>query len=240
MSAVMFAVFLGFSLVTAVQPNWPVTAYLSGHVLGVAWLARQLSSSRAWYRRLGVTALALGCMASLALTVIIHHSDLVRPVLLAMARLTSCRNQLPLRRTDPTCRLRGWHALAAEVDRIRQRLRREGTEPVLAAAGWTLPGELGFYCRNHPTVYSLGLALGDRHSQYDCWRPNPVMDDRDFLGSTMIVVGEPSPALLGAFDRVETVRTVNYEEQGQPIARWTILVCRRYRGFGHSDRREEW
>jgi hypothetical protein len=102
---------------------------------------------------------------------------------------------------------------------------------VLATANWTLPGELAFYCEGQPTVYSLGLALGDRHSQYDLWRPNPVYDSEPFAGRTFVFVGEVTPDLREAFDWVETPGIVTYVECGQPIARWTVTVCRRFRGF---------
>ena len=49
-------------------------------------------------------------------------------------------------------------------------------EPVLAGMRWHIPGELAFYGRGRPEAYSLGLALEDRHSQYDLWRPNPTAD----------------------------------------------------------------
>ena len=49
-SAPMFAVFLFFSLKTTVEPNWPVTAYLSGLVLAAAWLAGMAQSPRLWLR----------------------------------------------------------------------------------------------------------------------------------------------------------------------------------------------
>ena len=67
---------------------------------------------------------------------------------------------------------------------LRLEVEAEGTEPVIAAASWTLPGELAFYCRGNPVVYSVGLILGDRHSQYDLWRPNPVEDSALFVGRT--------------------------------------------------------
>ena len=52
LSAPMFLVFLAFSFKTGGgEPNWPVTAYLSGLVLAAAWLARQLASPVVWYRR---------------------------------------------------------------------------------------------------------------------------------------------------------------------------------------------
>ena len=47
-------------------------------------------------------------------------------------------------------------------------------QPLIGAMVWTLPGELGFYCRGNPQVFTFGAALSDRFSQYDVWRPNPV------------------------------------------------------------------
>ena len=41
-----------------------------------------------------------------------------------------------------------------------------------------------------------------------------------------------TPAVLNkAFDRVEVVQTVVHFEEGQPIARWNILICRGFKGF---------
>jgi hypothetical protein len=142
-----------------------------------------------------------------------------------------------MRRFDPTCRLRGWHYLASELDRILSELRAEGIEPVLAASSWTLPGEMGFYCADHPAVYSLGLALGDRWSQYDLWQPNPLWNPKEFKGCSILFVGDPSAELTNAFDKLESPRIIEYQEHGQPIARWTVVLCRGYRGFPDIDSR---
>ncbi len=93
-----------------------------------------------------------------------------------------------------------------------------------------LPGELGAYCAGHPQAYSLGLAMGDRHSQYDLW-PNPLRDAAAFRGRTFIVVGWVSEEARKGFERVEEPREVVYREEGQPISSWTVTVCRGYRGF---------
>jgi hypothetical protein len=233
MSAPMFTVFLLFSLKTAEEPNWPITAYISGLVLGAAWLARQLQAPRTWYRWATAAALAMGCLAGLALNWCMHYSQALQPLLLAVSGPASPQNQLPLRRFDPTCRLRGWRTLAAAVDRTCAALRAEGVEPLLAGAGWTIPGELGFYCAGRPQVYSLGLAAGDRHSQYDLWRPNPVQDSQEFAGRTFIVVGDVPANVLTAFAQVEASRLIVYHERGQPVAWWKVTVCRGFRGFEH-------
>jgi hypothetical protein len=232
MSAPMFAVFLLFSFKTGGgEPNWPVTAYVSGLVLAAGWLARQVRAPAAWYRRLAWTGLAAACLGGLALTALVHRSDRVLPLLARLTGPPTAEHPLPLRRYDPTCRLRGWRTLAAEVDRLCAELRAAGGEPVVAGSSWALPGELGFYCAGHPTVYSVGPALGDRSSQYDLWRPNPVADAGTFAGRTFIVVGPFGDALDGAFERIEPPRLVTHREGGQPVASWPVTVCRGFRGI---------
>jgi hypothetical protein len=233
LSAVMFGTFWLFSLKTPVQPNWPVTAYLSGLVLAAGWLERQLSPVNPSRRRWTVASLAAACVLGVAVTLMMHHSAWAQPVLLKLSGPATTQRPLPLRRFDPTCRLKGWRTLAAAVDRVRDELRAEGIEPLLAGSGWALPGELGFYCAGQPTVYSLGPVFGDRRSQYDFWRPNPIADPRHFEGQTFILVGNDHPVLHEAFDRVEAGPVVTHRERGQPIACWPITICRGFRGFRH-------
>jgi 4-amino-4-deoxy-L-arabinose transferase-like glycosyltransferase len=241
LSAPVFTVFLFFSFKTAGgQPNWPVTAYLSGIVLAVAWLARELRQASPRSRGLTAWALASTCGLGLTLTLFMHFSPWLRPLLARMSGPPTARQPLPLRRFDPTCRLRGWRTLAAAVDRARTALKDQGVDPLLAASGWTLPGELGFYCQGHPTVYCLGLVFGDRRSQYDFWRPNLLWDPKHFAGRTVIVVGEAIPALKLAFLSVETPGVVTHWEGGEPIARWTVTICRGFRGFAPISSWNQW
>jgi hypothetical protein len=234
LSAPMFALFLGFSFKTGGgEVNWPVTAYLSGLVLGAAWLGRQLESARRRYRRALAVNLALACGLGLLVTVAMHHSDYLQPWLLWLSGPESDANPYPLRSFDPTCRLRGWRQLAAEVDRVRGRLAAEGIDPVLAGSGWNLPGELGVYCAGHPQAYSVGLVVGDRHSQYDLW-PNPVAQPDGgpgFRGRTFLLVGGVTPEVRAGFERVEPTEIVTYYERGQKIATWLVTVCHGFRGF---------
>jgi hypothetical protein len=239
MSAVMFGLFAAFSLKTPEEPNWPVTAYLSGIVLGAGWVIRQLRSPVEWYRRLSIASLSMACLLGLLVTLVMHRSDIARPVLLRISGSPSEKHPLPMRRFDPTCRLRGWHYLGSELDRICAELRVAGIEPVLAASSWTLPGEMGFYGEGQPVVYSLGLAVGDRRSQYDLWHPNPLWEPEEFKRRTFVFVGESTSSLAEAFDRLDAPRIVEFREHGQPIARWVVTVCYGYRGFGDLTTRME-
>ena len=119
-----------------------------------------------------------------------HHTDWVQPLLLRLSGPEGPANRTPLRRFDPTCRLRGWRTLAEAVDRERDRLTAGGERaPVLAASLWWVPGELGVYCAGHPQAYSIGLTAGDRHSQYDLWI-NPLANGDQFRDRTFLIVGD--------------------------------------------------
>ncbi len=233
LSAPMFMIFLAFSLKTKVQLNWPVTAYLSGLVLAAGWLARQWVSPVVWWRWLSRGTIVFASLLGLGITVLMHHTEWLYPLTTHHSPLIPYHSQLTNpRRWDPTCRLRGWRILAAEVERLGWELRAEGVEPVLAASGWALPGEIAFYLPDHPEVYSFGLATGGRHSQYDLWRPNPVWDAECFMGRTFIYVGGLTPAVHDAFERVERPRLVTCVVEGIEVAAWPVTVCRGFRGFG--------
>jgi 4-amino-4-deoxy-L-arabinose transferase-like glycosyltransferase len=231
MSVPMFCFFLVFGFKTGGgELNWPVTAYLSGIILGVALLETALQTSNLLLLRLQQAALAIACTAGLFLIVVMHDSELVRPVLSWLAGPPHILNQFPLRRLDPTCRLRGWRTLAAEIDRVCAQLRAQGQEPVLAGTNWSLPGELGFYCAGHPQAYSIGMAQRDRHSQYDFW-PGPVTNPEAFLGRTFVIVGILDKEAGKGFEKLEPQKLITHSEGHHKIAQWGITVAHGFNGF---------
>ena len=226
----MLLVFLGFSLRTRIELNWPVTAYISGGVLAAGWVAGNCVSSIGWWRRLSQASLSVAAVLGLLFVVLMHHTEWLYSLFPKEAEPASWRTAGP-RAWDPTCRLRGWQTLAREIEAVRASLRAHGMEPVIAANGWALPGELGFYLSDHPEVYSLALANGGRRSQYDFWRPNPVWDPEHFRGSTIICVGDLGSKARAAFDKVEPSRQVEHSVDGHVVAAWSITVCHGFRGF---------
>ena len=230
MSAPVFVFFALFSLKNGGgEPNWPLAGYLAGMVLAAGWMLP------AWRHRL-VQASALAAAAfGLLLTVIIHDAITLQPVLLRLAGPASEQHPMPLRRVDPTSRLRGWRFLAAEVDRTCADLKTRGIEPVLATERWTQTSELRFYCAGHPTAYCLGVKMGDRDSQYDLWRPNPSADAAMFQGKSFVLVGIDLEPLRPAFESFEPIRTVEYRENNQLIAAWTIAVAHGFHGWPKSE-----
>lgn len=165
----------------------------------------------------------------------VHQPRWLRPIIEPLASTPTKSNPMPLRKLDPTCRLRGWQYFASEVDKMRVQLRHRGIEPILAGSRWNIPGELGFYCEGHPTVYCFGLAFGDRYSQYDLWHPNPIAEPEQFLGRTFIYEGGIAPIMKKAFDRFERTKVIRYEEDGQTISMWYVTICHGFKGFPEID-----
>jgi len=232
MSFPMFIFFMFFSFKNGGgEPNWPITTYLSGMVLAGAWLIQQLHAPQIWVRRTTWIMIPTMAILGLFLTVAVHEPRWVQPFIGKLTGPSTKDNPTPMRPFDPTCRLRGWQTLAAEVDRLRTQLRAEGIEPVLVGSGWNLPGEMSFYCLGHPEVFSFGGGMGDRHSQYDLWRPNPVAEPGPFKGQTFIMVGARADVVRAAFDHVEDSYELIHKENGQGIASWNLTICRGYRGF---------
>lgn len=234
LSVPAFGVFLLASVRTTGELNWPAAAYLSGAVLIVNPTRERGTNPFAgrWFAlrsRVGLTALVL---LGLSLSLVARWPVVVRAALAAVSPAPTESLPAPVRRLDPTCRLAGWRTLAEAVDEARI---LAGDDAVIATMPWNEPGELAFYCSGHPTVYTFAPAVGDRFSQYDLWRPNPVADAQAFRGKTFVYVGHRLPD--GVFERLELFRRVTHTEGGVPVAEWFVWVGRGFRGFDHADRK---
>jgi hypothetical protein len=233
----VFAVFFLAAVKSKGQANWPAAAYVPGAVLAVAWVVRQVSDPDPRHRRLACFFLAVAVPLGVVVTLAARFPGLVRPLYAELMPAPTADKPVPIRKLDLTSRLHGWRSLAAVVDDLREQVRaEEGEEPVLAGMTWTIPGELAFYCRGHPTVYTFGPALADRHSQYDLWRPNPIADAQVFRGRTFVYVGDLTPELHQAFDRADPPVEVVASDGGTPVADWRVRVLRGFRGLPDGRR----
>ncbi len=181
-----------------------------------------------WFK----TAVVVNILLGLVVAAMLHYPQSFRPLLARLVPPPSPSQPLPIRRLDFTARLAGWKALARTLDQHRPRLAEQGIEPVLCGTYWNQPGIIRFYCSGHPETYTIGIPNGsDRHSQYDLWRPNPVSDPGYFRGRTFLIVGDISPHIVAAFDRLEPPQELVYCENGVPLQRWTIWMAHGFRGF---------
>jgi 4-amino-4-deoxy-L-arabinose transferase-like glycosyltransferase len=236
MSAPTF-LFFGFFAVKngGGEANWPLAGYLSGMVLVAGFLAGEWRRPVPWYYQYSMGSTIVFAVLGLLLSVMMHEPIHLQPVLLHLAGPASDQYPMPIRRVDPTSRLRGWRCLAAEVDRVRAELKTRAIEPVLAAERWTQAAELGFYCQGNPAIFCLGGLLRDRDSQYDLWRPNPCADAAVFHRRTFLLVGMDLHRLQPAFESFEPVRAIQYQENGFPVAKWTIVIAHGFRGWGKLE-----
>ncbi|MSU76649.1 MAG: glycosyltransferase family 39 protein [Gemmataceae bacterium] len=209
------------------EPNWPVAGYLAGCVLAAGWLRDLVNNISDRYRHLLTAGVLVTSFIGVLVIGAMHAPIQAQPILLHLAGSATEKHPMPIRRVDPTARLRGWRHLAREVDSIRMSL----SNPVIVGERWTIASELAFYCAGHPEVFCMGVAVGDRHSQYDLWRPNLIADAAVYRGRSFILVNVESVKVASAFDRMEPIRRVEYRENGVLIATWTIQVAHGFRGF---------
>ena len=230
LSAPVVGVFAAASVLAKPQPNWPAAGYVTGLVLAAGVILRQIDGPPTKYRTCARVLLSGASVGGMLMCGVAHWPNLVRPTLAGLLPAPSSDRPAPVRQLDPTCRLAGWPTLAAAVDAARERVRHDtGTEPVVAAMTWGVPGELAFYGSGHPDTYSLGPALAGRLSQYDLWRPNPVADAQVFRGQSFVYVGEAIPD--AAFGRAEPPVVVTATDGGVPVACWKVWVYHDFRGF---------
>ncbi len=235
-AAVPWLVFLAFSPITKIQPNWPVVALISGTVLLVLWLGRRLRLPTRAGRTGARAFIAAGIVIGGGLVIVMHRSDWLMPLFAYMARGAPAWDLTPTARYDPASRLRGWAELGRAVGRVIECERAAGREPFILASDYQLAAEIAFYTPGEPTVYSAQSALGGRMSQYDIW-PNPIRDRGDFIGRPCVYVGSLNAALTGqggrhaALPGLRRADTITYKTRGQPVQVWSIYTCEAFAGF---------
>jgi len=245
-AAVPWAVFLLFSPIAKIQPNWPMPAVIPGTILLTQWLRQRATSTDPKQRRFARYFVLAGALTGAAIVVVGHRTELVAPAFDWLARGTPPTHLLrpappwgstPIARFDPTARLRGWRELGAAVGQVLAQENAKGRQPFILADEYQLASLLAFYVPGQPIVYCVQSAVGGRRSQYDLW-PNPIDHKEQFLGRPCIYVGAlrkevtgapggPRPALPG----LRAERRVEYLLAGRPLKYWTVYVCEAFAGF---------
>lgn len=244
-TVVPWAVFLAFSFRTKTQPNWPLPALLPGTIVMVCGLARLWRSPSGGARRWARIVVAAGVLWGGATVVLMHHTEWALPVFKWLARREPPWNLTPVAKFDPTARLRGWSELGRAVGEVQAAERAAGRDPFIVTDDYQTASEIAFYAPGQPTVYCLQAALGDRQSQYDLWRPNPLCDPDVFVGRPCIYVGARKPRLFGgeasgpeALPEARLARTVEHAVEGwgtsAVVQVWSIYVGETFAGLARD------
>lgn len=233
-----WTIFLIFSPLTKIQPNWPVLALITGTPLLALWLAHLRSSSQPRERRNANALMIVGATLGLATVVIMHRTEWVMPLMARLSPPESALNLTPLARLDPTARLRGWSQLGDAVGRQLDAAEQRGQTPFILTGNYQIASQVAFYTPTHPDVYCIQAALGFRQSQYDLWHPNPLSDPNAFVGRPCLYVGSRDPALFDvdedghvALPGAELAETVEHRVDGHALRIWPIWYCPSYAGL---------
>ncbi len=227
------------SLLGETEANWMAPGYVAVVVL-IGWRMARI------FARRGARARIYGAAwcASIALVILIHHTDWFYPILAKYVAPPSKRWAAPLRLVDVTARMRGHQELARAVARQVDALRSEGSSPFVVTPTYALTSTLEFYLPGQPETFCLGWNYGMTPrpvNQHDLWHPNPRNDPKPFLGRPVVLVEDanmpPSYAthLLhkDVVGSIESAERVEVRERGIIVGAWDISVCRDYHGIAH-------
>jgi 4-amino-4-deoxy-L-arabinose transferase-like glycosyltransferase len=236
-TVVPWAVFLAFSFITKVQPNWPVLAVLPGLPLLVLWLARRMRANEPGQQRTTRRLTVAGIVLGAASVLLMHRTELLYPLFNRVLPPPSAFNLTPAARLDPTARLRGWSQLGAAVGKHLAAERAAGREPFIITDDYQVSSQVAFYCPGQPVTYCLQAVLGARQSQYDIW-PNPIRDPDRFVGRPCLYIGARKPELFGdgntghvALRGARLLETVEHRVCRQPVQIWSIYAVDEYAGL---------
>jgi hypothetical protein len=178
----------------------------------------------------------------LAAVIAIHHTEWFYPVVARWTPAPTKRWPAPMRRFDPTCRMRGHGALAQAVEARLAALKAQGKTPFIMTATYALTSTLSFYLPGHPEAYCLSWSYGmTPHpvSQHDLWHPNPRHDSDFFRGRSALVVDDANmpPNFAGylvgkgVFGCWEYLERVVVRDGGVVVGAWDLSLCHDYKGI---------
>lgn len=245
-AAMPFIVFLGFSPLTKIQPNWPVTGLAAGVIVLALWIRRRWLTPMAGVQRQMRLYLWGGAGFGLLAIFLLHNTVWLMPLFKYMTRNAPEWELTPVAQLDPTARLRGWQELGRGIARVIGDIEPGMPEPFILTDNYQLASQIAFYVPQFK-VTCASAVLGGRHSQYDLW-PNPIDDPNRFIGRPVIYVGSRKHAALdgdgdpnrAALPGLREGVVIEYSLAGARLQYWTVWIADSFEGFDPEfiERRE--
>jgi 4-amino-4-deoxy-L-arabinose transferase-like glycosyltransferase len=237
-------VFLFYSILScnkAAAPNWDALAFPSLGILAISYWRERLASrasAHMWAKAAVVLALLMSALL---------FALLVNPI------------GLKRRGRDPSDRLRGWHATAVAVEKVRSDFeKRTGQRVFLIADERDRASELAFYLPDrrvegpgHPPVYIPEsqdmvnqFSFWPRYDEFVPLPPNAVRDPNEiyteeqgvnlFTGRTALFFqlgkkGRPPRSIRAGFGRTEQISTIEVRTGGRLLRELQVYACYDYR-----------
>jgi undecaprenyl-diphosphatase len=199
--------FLGLSVKTRVQGNWPAPGYLAALPAAVLALKPKLLGSAAW-RRWGLAALLSG----LLLVLIAHmHVPLLRSLELSP-------------RLDPTKKIHGWPQMGVEIGKVLRDWPGKQT-PVIFGLNYQLASLPQFYIPGQPPAACLFLPKS-KPNAYLFWPGSEALKGREGLA---VVYGTPPLGKL--FQKAELIKKLSIKgPSGAVIHNINLYRCQDFKG----------
>ncbi len=178
--------YLGLTLFTRGQGNWPIGAYTTFVPLAAVVVAR---ARPGWPRALWHWSIGYGLVAAAGM--------LMLPL---VARVPGAGSIIPVDRFS------GARETAREVERV---VEEEGlNDPIIIAARYQRAGLLAFYMTGRPVVYCAQHITGDRRTSYDDFADTSLRDPA-LHGRDAVLIGSAERKWVRwfNFDWTEQVRT---------------------------------
>ncbi len=233
-SACLGASFLGESMPNWAAPGYAAVLVLIGRRVDLAWDRGGRPPGRYVYPW---AALMLGLT-------LFQHTEWLYPAIARFVPEPTRQDPMPMKRWDPSNRMRGHKAVAAEVDKTIEALRSRGIEPFVVSPNYAATSLASFYLRGQPETYCIAWSKTNPDAtvvnQHDLWRPNPRRDPEAFRGRTAVFVEESSEPIFtiahilsrrGLFGVEESTRRVYVRDGGVVAGSWDITVCRDFKGL---------
>ena len=236
----VFGFYFLLSMNHVATPNWDAVSFLSFGLLAVYFWNERIETRGV--KSFATAAIVLGFVISLFSL----DSDALRSA------------GFRFWRSDPSDRLRGWKAMSAEVERIRNDLEAKlGEKLFLIADERHRASEISFYLRDkrvegpgHPPVYIIeSQDLINEFSfwpRYDQFVESPAKPGRSadeafteqkgenlFVGRSALLIRnyakKPPHNIRAAFESTEPVGTIELRRFGEHVRYWQVFLCRHYR-----------